>query len=263
VPAAGAAQGVDPLDQESRNQHLSHISTLWSLVYQAHQGSPETVSAAQRRLLERYSGAIHRYLLGALRDPDAADDLFQEFALRFLRGDFKRADPQRGRFRSFVKTSLFHLVIDHQRRRREQAPAPLADGQEPATQTPELDDAERRFVESWRDELMDRSWQALAEVERRTGQPHYTVLRCRSEQPLLSSAELAEQLGTRLGREFTVHGVRQALHRARDKMADLLLHEVIQSLDNPTPQELEDELTDLGLLSYCRGALDRRGGRLV
>jgi RNA polymerase sigma factor (sigma-70 family) len=249
------------MEQQSPSQHFSHISTLWTLVYQAHQGSPETVSAAQRRLLELYSGAIHRYLLAALRDPDAADDLFQEFALRFLRGDFKRADPQRGRFRSFMKTALFHLIVDHQRRRRERSPAPLPDDREPACTAPELDDSERRFVESWREELMDRSWQALAEVERRTGQPHYMVLRFRSEQPLLSSAELAEQLGARLGREFTVHGVRQALHRARDKMADLLLHEVIQSLDNPTHQELEDELTDLGLLSYCRTALDRRRGR--
>src|SRR5260370_23847891 len=100
------------MDEQSLNQRLSRISTLWTVVYQAHQGSTDAVSAAQRALLERYSGAIHRYLLGAVRDPEVADDLFQEFALRFLRGDFNRADRERGRFRNFIKTSLFHLIVD-------------------------------------------------------------------------------------------------------------------------------------------------------
>src|SRR3712207_7176976 len=49
------------------------------------------------------------------RSEAAAEELLQEFAVRFLRGDFRRADPQRGRFRDYVKTALIHLVIDHQR----------------------------------------------------------------------------------------------------------------------------------------------------
>jgi RNA polymerase sigma-70 factor (ECF subfamily) len=240
------------MDPQSLEQRLSRISTLWSLVYQAHHGSTDAVSAAQRALLERYSGAVHRYLLGALHDPDAADELFQEFALRFVRGDFKRVDPERGRFRSFVKTALFHLIVDF--RRRPHPPAVPA-------HAPHAADPERDFVESWRAELLDRTWLALAEVERKTGQPHHTVLRLRAEKPLLSSAELATDLGALLGKSFTVDGVRQALHRARERYADLLLNEVVQSLDNPTLDQVEEELTDLGLLSYCRSALERRTGR--
>src|SRR5262245_18556900 len=84
-------------------QRLSSISTLWSLVEKAHQ---ETIAAAiaQRALLQRYCGAVYRYLLGALLDEAAAEDLFQDFALRFLRGDFRRADPGKGRFRDYLKT---------------------------------------------------------------------------------------------------------------------------------------------------------------
>ena len=37
-------------------------------------------------LLQRYQGVVYRYLLGSLRDADAADELFQEFALRCLQG---------------------------------------------------------------------------------------------------------------------------------------------------------------------------------
>ena len=43
----------------------------------------------------QHCGAAYRYLLGAVHDPDAADDLCQDFAVRFLRGDFRRADPGR------------------------------------------------------------------------------------------------------------------------------------------------------------------------
>src|SRR5262245_63341462 len=82
-------------DTESR---LSRIETTWTLVFQAHQGQ-EPDALARQRLLLRYRGAIYRYLLGALRDPDAAEELAQEFAVRFLQGGFRRADPQQGRFR--------------------------------------------------------------------------------------------------------------------------------------------------------------------
>ena len=34
--------------------------------------------------------------------------------------------------------------------------------------------------------------------------------------------------------------------------------QVVESLDTPTPAELEDELKALDLLKYCRSALERR-----
>jgi hypothetical protein len=55
-------------------------------------------------------------------------------------------------------------------------------------------------------------------------------------------------------------GVRQTLHRAREKFADLLLEEVARELDDPTPERLEEELSELSLLDQCRAALERRGG---
>jgi DNA-directed RNA polymerase specialized sigma24 family protein len=51
--------------------------------------------------------------MGAVRNPDTAGDLAQEFALRFLRGAFRHADPGRGRFRDYMKTALIHLVNDY------------------------------------------------------------------------------------------------------------------------------------------------------
>src|SRR5437867_9487672 len=92
------------------NQRLSKIATLWTVVFRAHEGGADSAQEARNRLMLRYSGAVYRYLLGAVRDPEAAGDLCQEFALRFLRGDFRRAAPERGRFRDYVKSALINLV---------------------------------------------------------------------------------------------------------------------------------------------------------
>jgi RNA polymerase sigma-70 factor (ECF subfamily) len=217
----------------------------------------DTVTAAQRLLMERYSGAVHRYLLGALRDEEVADELFQEFCLRFVRGDFRRASHERGRFRDFVKTALFHLIVDYQKRRP--LPAALPAGRdEPVWTPPRLSDAEQAFLDGWREELLGRAWLALADIERKSGQPLYTVLRFRTEQPLLSSAAMAEQLSQRLAKVYSVGALRQALYRARQKFTDLLLYEVRQSLEEPSAENLEQELLDLGLLPFCQAALQRR-----
>jgi RNA polymerase sigma-70 factor (ECF subfamily) len=244
------------MERDDLNSRLSRISTQWTMVFQAH-GGGSAVSAAQQALLQRYCGAIYRYLLGALRDPDAADELSQDFALRFVRGDFRRADPGKGRFRDFVKTSLYHLIVDHQKRRKK-APKNLSpDAPEPAASGPDLSNLDQEFLTRWREELMGRAWEALAEIEQRTGQRFHTALRFRKEHAELNSAQMAEQLGARLGKTISPANVRQIVHRAREKFAELLVEEVARSLETKDPERLEQELIDLGLHAYCHSALDR------
>ena len=213
--------------------------------------------AARRRLLERYGGAARRYLLGALREPEAADELFQEFALCLLRGDFRRADPGRGRFRNFLKAALFRLVV-HYRRRQQRRPLPLRDAAGVAVTDPDPARDEQDFLRSWRDELLARAWDVLARAAEQTGRPFYVVLRFRADNPDVRSPEMAERLAAPLGRPLTAAGVRQLLHRARERFADALLDEVLHSLDSPTREQLERELIDIGLLDYCRPAIGRR-----
>jgi RNA polymerase sigma-70 factor (ECF subfamily) len=230
---------------------LEQISTLWSVVCLARGGDP-AAAEAQRLLLLRYGQAIHRYLQGALRDGDAADELFQQFSLRLLRGDLKNADPERGRFRHFVKGVLFHLVADHHRRRGRTHRLP--------SNTPDLPDraaADRDFDPGWRDRLLNGAWEALAQIEGQTGQRLHTVLRCRVDHPELRSARMAEQLSASLGKPVTAAWVRQNLHRARAKFAELLVEEVLHTLERPTVEQLEQELIDLSLFEYCRDAVAR------
>jgi RNA polymerase sigma-70 factor (ECF subfamily) len=235
--------------------HLSQIVTQWSVVFAAHGAGADSVSEAQRVILERYRAAIYRYIFASLKDRDAADEVFQEFGLRLARGDFGRADPQRGRFRNFLKTTLYRLMVDHHRGRKRSGQS-LGDQDLAATDVSESD-SDQEFVEQWRTEMMGQTWKALQELERQTGQPLYTVLKLRTNEPELSSAELADRLQATLQKEIGPEWVRKRLFLAREKFTDLLVAEVARSLEEPAPEVLEDELSILGLLDYCRSALAR------
>lgn len=237
--------------------HLSRISTLWTVVADAKGGPAQAVSAAQQELIRRYHGAVYRYLLGALRNADAADELAQDFALRFLRGDFRGATRERGRFRDFLKGILSHLIADYYRGQRTLAKPLAASGAELATSPDSSEERDRQFSESWRDELLCRTWEALARFQQESGQPYHAVMQFRVQHPDARSPEMAEQLSAQLGRRVTADWVRQTLHRGREKFAELLLTEVADTLQNPSPDELEEELTDVGLLPYCQDALKR------
>jgi RNA polymerase sigma-70 factor (ECF subfamily) len=246
------------MPQESFNRRLCSITTLWGVVHEAHEGQAETAQAAQRQLLARYGGAIRRYLVACLRDPESAEELFQEFALRFLNGNFRNADPQRGRFRDYVKTILFHLISNFRKQRNRQLARLAPDHPEPAVEPAEPPERDPEFLAAWRDDLLARCWAALAEAESQGGQPLYTVLRFQAENPTTRSPQMAEELGRRLGKRLTATGIRQMLFRARGKFADLLVEEVAHSLGDPTDEQLEEEFGELGLLEHCRPALERR-----
>lgn len=248
---------MEPGEIES---HLSRIETHWTAILRAHRGRADEAAEARGSLLERYGGAVRRYLLASLGDVEAADELAQEFALRFLRGDFRNADPGKGRFRDYLKRALYHLMIDYRRSRRGR-PFSLGDG-DPGAAPPEDSswdqDHDRQFGECWREQLLARAWAALEKAPGRSGPMLADVLKLRAAHPELKSPALAEELSRRLGRPVNAGWVRINLHRARGLFVEALLAEVERSLGDDAPDRLEDELIDLRLLEYCRPALRRR-----
>jgi len=236
-------------------QHLSEIATHWTMLRQAHGGTAHEAAAARQALMERYCGAVFRYLLRRVRDASVAEDLTQEFALRFIQGRFERADRERGRFRDYVRGALFRLVQDHY---REQARGlrPVALEHDPAGHD-EQAAADQAFRESWRQELLARAWRAL---EQEAGQPFYAVLRLRADQPELTGGQMAEMLTARLGRDISPANLRQLLHRARERFAELLLDDIRQSLEDAPTERVAEELAELNLLKYCKDALAKRQG---
>jgi RNA polymerase sigma-70 factor (ECF subfamily) len=242
-----------------RADRLDELSTWWSVLFEAHGDSAEAARAAQERLLERYGPAVRRYLLAAVRDEHAADDLFGEFALRLVRGDFRQARPELGRFRRLLKVALYRMVIDFQRRQA-QRPQPLT--VDPADDPPEpFADSDRIFRAEWRAQLFETAWAALRAEEERSGRPLFTLLRYRTDHPDARAAEMAERLAERLGPDADAGWVRRRLFDARRHFTDALVAEAARTLHPPTPNDLAEELTELDLLDYCREALARWSGR--
>jgi Sigma-70 region 2 len=232
----------------SEPDRLSKISTNWQELFATASPATGVEAAAQHALVLRYCGAVYQYLLAATRDVHAADDLAQEFALRFLRGDFRRADPGRGRFRDYVKSVLFRLVADHFRSRRRSG-LPLPDDDAGPIDGTADDPSAGAFVRHWRQEVLNRTWQ---ELERVGGAGECTALRWKAARPDGRSEDGARELTAALGREITPVAFRQALHRARETFAELLLAEVAQSIGSNEPAAVEQELAELELIDYCR-----------
>jgi RNA polymerase sigma-70 factor (ECF subfamily) len=238
---------------------LSQISTLWTALARAHAGGGDEDHRLLGGLIERYQGAAYRYLTAATGDPDVAAELFQEFAVRFLRGDFRRASPDRGRFRDYLRTVLINLA----RRRPGVAGGPAAGAVDPDQLPAPADaEAEEAFLAHWRESLLACAWKGLEEAERAGGPPYFTVLRARADQPDLPSGELADRLTHQMkpAEPFTDAGVRKLLQRGREMLTDLLVAEVASSVPTNDKERVAQELIDLGFYGYCKKALGRWGG---
>jgi RNA polymerase sigma-70 factor (ECF subfamily) len=75
--------------------------------------------AAMAALCELYWPPLYGYARRAGYSVDQAEDLTQAFFARFLeRGDVQAADPQRGRFRSFLLASFKHFLLNERDRER-------------------------------------------------------------------------------------------------------------------------------------------------
>ena len=119
-----------------------------------------------------------------------------------------------------------------------------------------MKDSEAVFLQSWREELVNRALGALAAAK----PTYHAVLVFYVENPGLPSPQVAEQLTARLGKPFTAAHVRVIRQRAREKYAELLLDEVAHSLGACSEAELVQELSALRLLNLCAPAVERRKG---
>lgn len=221
--------------------------TRWTLVLRARGDSAEA-KAALGELCDAYYPPVLRFLRREGRDEDAARELAQEFFARVLGGGgFGSADPERGRFRSYLLGALKHFLGDQRdRERREKrgggvAPEPL----EASTDTsPGLDVADPAalppdawFDREWALAVMDRALTALAaEFTKADKAAHFEALKpwLVGESPSLSQAEAAARLGLSEG------AVKVAVHRMRRRFRELVKADIAQTL--PRPEDVNDEL---------------------
>ncbi|HEY7426485.1 MAG TPA: hypothetical protein VH682_19785 [Gemmataceae bacterium] len=72
------------------------------------------------------------------------------------------------------------------------------------------------------------------------------------DHPLDDSKTLAARTSAVIGRPLRAEAFRKQVSRARRLLAKLLLKEVAQTLDDPTPEQIKDELIALALWEYIR-----------
>ena len=101
-------------------QHRSEFATTrWSLVLSLRDQSSEEAQEALVELCRRYWFPLYAFARRSGYGREDAEDLTQDFFADFLqKGSFSRADPQRGRFRNFLLTSLRNYLVDKWHRER-------------------------------------------------------------------------------------------------------------------------------------------------
>jgi RNA polymerase sigma factor (sigma-70 family) len=228
--------------------HGEFPSTQWSMVLRAGEGSESQVRSALESLCRQYWYPLYTFIRRQGRSHHEAEDVTQEFFARLLATDgVARARQGRGRFRTFLLTSLRNFLVNEWQRGQAakrgggQAPLPL-----------EFDTAEERFAREPADpgltpeQVFDRNW-ALGMIERAV-----TALRSEYEKsgrgplfatlgPLIwhnseqeSHAELAARLSMNAN-TFTV-----ALRRLRQQLGERLRIDVAQTVADEA--EIDAEL---------------------
>lgn len=225
-------------------------TTHWSVVLAA--GEPESTRHRQalEALCSTYWFPLYVFLRRQGTDADGAEDYTQAF-LAFLleKQALSKADPKRGRFRSFLLASLKNFLANE--RARDQA---LKRGGGRKVLSLDIENAERRyalkpvdelspeklFVRSWALTVLDRTMDRLqSEAAAARKQKLFDALRVylTADKGSVPYRQMAAELSMSEG------AVRVATHRLRHHYRKLLRDEIAQTVT--TEEQIDEEIRDL------------------
>ncbi len=225
-------------------------TTHWSVVVTAGQGSSPEARQALAELCEDYWYPLYAYLRRRGFQPAESQDLTQGFLAHMLeKGTLQAAAQSRGRFRSFLLSSLNHYLSHQwrydQTKKRGGAcrtiSLDLAEGErryhlEPADPlTPE-----KIFERRWAMTLLGKAVDALRADYEKGGKLHiFDALKSflgRGESSV-PYHEIARQL------DCTEGAVKVNVHRLRQRCRECLRREIAQTV--ASPDEINEELQHL------------------
>ena len=220
-------------------------TTRWTLVVAAGDPRWKEARSALVSLCENYWYPLYAYLRRRGYPADQAQDLTQEFFTRVLEGRYlDRADPEKGRFRSFLLSSLKFFVADegdrqraHKRGGGQLVPLEFSSGEERYQREPAHDETpERIFERRWALSVLDRVVEKLRDEFVHHGRPeHFERLKVfllgQSDAPY---AALAREMNTSEG------ALKVAIHRLRKRYRELFRQEIADTVADPV--EVEPEL---------------------
>jgi len=234
---------TDPSSPNPGSTHSPFAPTRWTLILRARGETPEA-RAALGELCEAYYQPVLRFLRREGRDEDAARELTQEFFARILaRGAFEEADPERGRFRSYLLGALKHFLAD-QRKHEQRLKRGGGVTPESLDATPTDDDSsslqvaddytrapEAFFDREWALAVMARALEVLQKEFATAGKlEQFETLKpwLMGEAPSMSQADAARQIALSEG------AVKVVIHRLRKRFRDAVRIEISQTLRDPS-----------------------------
>jgi DNA-directed RNA polymerase specialized sigma24 family protein len=226
--------------------------TRWSLVSAVRSGDATRAKRALETLCQAYWYPLYAYVRRLGHPHEDAADLTQGFFAQLMeRETFTRADPERGRLRSFLLTGMQRFLCDDWRKQQRQkrgGGAPLLSidelaaedlySREPANAaTPET-----LYHRRWALTLLERTMLALQADYARQGKAllFETLKPALTEDP---DAGSAAKSGGVLG--MTAGAVRVAVTRLRARYRQRLLEEVAASMDVQTEADVDEEIAAL------------------
>ena len=226
------------------------VTTHWSVVLTAGDSDTPRARAALETLCQTYWYPLYAFVRRTGHSREEAQDSTQEFFARLLtHNTFARADPARGRFRTFLLASLKNFLATEWAKARAQKRGggaqllPL-----------EFDTAEARLAQpiapgDTPDRAFDRQW-ALALLDVVLGRLRREYSDTGREGLFLGLKDTLgggrteipyRELGANLG--MSEAGVKVAAHRLRRRYRELLREEIANTV--AAPEEVEDELKHL------------------
>lgn len=232
------------MNVSNKDEIFAFPSTHWSVVLAAGAASRDADSALEQ-VCHKYWQPLYAYVRRRGHRPEDAEDLTQEFLARFIEKRYLGlADPQRGRFRSFLLTALKHYLQDDWVRahavKRGGGRRVISLDMSPARHWIEPADdltPEKVYEQRWGEAILEAVLARLTEEYEATGkrQKFETLKRFLwGGDGSITYAQIAAQL------DMTETGVKTAVRRLRLRYAQLLRQEVAQTVSSA--EELEDEL---------------------
>jgi DNA-directed RNA polymerase specialized sigma24 family protein len=174
------------------------LTTHWSLIEEI-QASEDKDKALIGLLLEQYWKPVYCYLRRKGYDNEPAEDLTQDFFHEVVlhRHLVERADPSKGRFRTFLLHALNQYVLDEQRKDAAHKRIPPTkvvslDMTNPPSLPPTMQEAgpDECFNYAWKADLLDRVLSELKQWYTTQGmETHWRLFRDRLVEPNLDSQE--------------------------------------------------------------------------
>ncbi|MBI1176377.1 sigma-70 family RNA polymerase sigma factor [bacterium] len=223
-------------------------TTHWTRVLAARGESP-AAKAALSELCANYYGPVVAFLRARSHDDDRARELAHDFFQRLLeRNSIGGADPNRGRFRSYLLGAVKHFAADM----RDRELAARRGGQvehvslDPGTDTsPGIDPPAQgnqspdvAFDRQWALTILDRALETLAsEHKSAERQRQFDLLKPWLTGGGTSQAEIAARLGMNEG------AVKVAVHRLRKRFRELVKAEIAATVNSQS--DVQEEMSYL------------------